>query len=53
MILLVTVKECLARIVGYKLYLDGSTGVYQHHILAHTGDLSAVLDPADLKRVPV
>src|ERR1700721_4706833 len=52
-ILLVTVKECLARIVGHKLYLDGSTGVHQHHILKHTGDLRAVLDPADLKRVPM
>src|SRR6202789_2250397 len=52
-ILLVTMKECLARIVGHKLYLDGSTGMHQHHILAHTGDLRAVLDPADLKRVPL
>src|ERR1700677_92581 len=52
-ILLVTVKECLARIVGHKLYLDSSAGVHQHHILAHTGDLRAVLDPANLKRVPM
>src|SRR6202789_4659469 len=52
-ILLMTVKECLAGIVGHKLYLDGSTGVHQHHLLAHTGDLRAVLDPADLKRVPM
>lgn len=52
-ILLVTVKECLAGIVGHKLHLDGSTGMHQHHILADTGDLRAVLDPANLKRVPV
>jgi hypothetical protein len=52
-ILLVTVKECLARIVGHKLYLDDSTGVHQHYILAYPGDLSAVLDPANLKRMPV
>src|ERR1700733_12707937 len=52
-ILLVTVKECLARIVGHKLYLDSSTGVHQHHILAHTGDLSAIFKPPNLKCVPV
>src|ERR1700679_1127911 len=52
-ILLVTVKECLARIVGHKLYLDGSTCMPPPHILAPPGDLRGVLDPADLKRVPM
>ena len=52
-ILLVAVEECLTWVVGHKLYLDGSTGAHQHHILAHAGDLTAVLDPADLKCVPM
>ena len=43
-ILLMAVQECLTRIVGHKLYLDGSTGVNQDDILC-----AALLSPRHLQ----
>jgi hypothetical protein len=50
-ILLMAVQESLTRIVGHKLYLDGSTGVNQDDILAQPCYLRAIFKPPDLKCV--